>query len=406
MKPEKEKMTRLHRYVILAGCGLIGTCLGLGVNASGLFFTAVAADLHCGRGSAAATLTVYSLMHAFVGMIAPTALERFGLKKTVFFGTLLQVGSIFLLSLCSNIYGLWGLHVLRGTAAGLIGTVSVTILINEWFHKDNALMTSIVIGFSGIAGALVSPLFSSIILNHGWRMGYRAMAGLALLFHLPALLLPISLKPEEIGASPYGENAASSEAEANEDAGPVSKRIYCLVLLYGVCASAVSAFPSHFAGLAESLGQASAGAMMVSACMAANTIGKLLLGKWIDAAGVQRPVTVFCTLVGLSCLSLLFLRTPPVLILSSGVFGLVFSLTTVAHVVMTRELFGRLRYSELYPLAALTSTIVYAVFTGLYGVFYDRSGSYGSSLTAAFVLIAVSLLFCVLACRGKKKTPQ
>ena len=404
MKPEKEKLTRLHWYVILAGCGLIGTCLGLGVNASGLFFTAVAEDLQCGRGSAAATLTVYSLMHALIGMIAPKALDRFGLKKMVFFGTVLQAGSIFLQSLCPNIFGLWGLNALRGTAAGLIGTVSVTILINRWFHKDNALMTSIVIGFSGIAGALVSPLFSAIIQNHGWRTGYQVMAAIALLFHLPALLLPISLRPEEKGAAAYGETEVSEEAD--EEAGPISKRIYYLALLYGVSASCVSAFPSHFAGLAESYGLVSAGALMVSACMAANTGGKVLLGKWIDAAGVQRPVTVFCLLVCLSCLALFFLRIPSVLVFSSGVFGFVFALTTVAQAVMIRDLFGRSRYSELYPPAALAATIAYAVFTGLYGFFYDKSGTYAYSLLTAFVLMAVSLLFCTLAYRGKKKTSQ
>lgn len=402
---EKNMRPMTHLLVLIAGCGLIGTCLGLGINVAGLFFTSIADDLQCGMGSASATLTIYNLMHAFTGMIAPTVLERFGLKKTVYFGTALQVLSTFLLSMAQSIGVLWLLNVLRGFAAGLIGTVSVTILINHWFHKDNALMTSIAIGFSGLAGALLSPLFSALIQNNGYRFAYQIMAGIALMFHLPALLFPISLRPEEKGLKAYGETEQRTENPSEEkDVQVPVKLLFPMVILYGICASATSALPPHFAGLAETYGLAALGAMMVSANMVMNTAGKVILGKWVDLSGVKQPVVVFSFLVALASLCLFALRNPAILVGSAGLYGLCFALSTVSIAVLTRDVFGPARYKDLYPTAALTSTIAHAVFTVVFGLLFDRSQSYDSSLIlcALLGLCSLGLILCVYRIKEKR----
>ena len=61
----KENKSLLYWMVVIAGCGLISTSIGLGVNVSGLFFGPIASDFGVGRGSVSATLTVYNLVQAF-----------------------------------------------------------------------------------------------------------------------------------------------------------------------------------------------------------------------------------------------------------------------------------------------------------------------------------------------------
>lgn len=77
----KKESNRIYWLVVIAGCGLIGSCLGLGVNVAGLFFNSVAADFGVGRGTVAASLTIYNLVHAFAGMLAAKVMMRCGFKK-------------------------------------------------------------------------------------------------------------------------------------------------------------------------------------------------------------------------------------------------------------------------------------------------------------------------------------
>lgn len=385
--------------VVVAGCGLIGTCLGLGINISGLFFSAIADEFQTGRAGVSASLTIYNLVHAFVGMSAPFFLRRFGLKKMLVAGTALQAASTFLLSKANGLPALWLLNALRGTAAGLIGTVTVTIIINYWFNQNNALMTSIAMCFSGLAGALLSPLISGIIAGSGWRAAYQVTAMLVLVFNLPAILLPITLKPEEAGMKPYGEKQKNETVETVGTEKKISAGLFVLVILFGITSSAVTAFPPHFSGLAESYRLASAGALMVSAGMITNSLGKVLIGRLIDQYSLRFSIRLFTAGVLIGALGLLLGRNSIVLILSSALYGLAYGIAMVALVSLTRELFGTAQYSRVYPKAALASTFSNAIFTTVAGGAYDRYGSYSPMIILLIVLIITTFLLAEAAYR-------
>ena len=80
--------------IVAAGCGLIGTCLGLGINISGLFFSAIADEFQTGMAEVSASLTICNLVHAFVGMSAPFFLKRFSLKKRLAVGNFAVVDTM------------------------------------------------------------------------------------------------------------------------------------------------------------------------------------------------------------------------------------------------------------------------------------------------------------------------
>ena len=391
----KPKSDRVYRLVVIAGCGLIGTCLGLGVNVAGLFFSPIATEFGVGRGSVAATLTVYNLVVAFTGMAAAGFVNRFGLKNTVLGGTIIQATATFLLSLSPNVTVLLLLNGVRGFAAGLIGTVLVTVMINNWFNKNNALMISIAMGFSGLAGAILSPLLSRLITDYGWRTGYAVVAALGVVFNLPAILFPITIKPENKNLEPYGGIPETDETERNTaQAKTVSVVPLIILMIFTACSASATALPQHFSGIAESYGMLSTGALMVSACMIANTAGKILLGAMIDRFGARASVSIFAIIIACSAGMLVISRSPAVLIASAAMFGLCYSLATVATAALTRVVFGSENYSRVYPKLALTTTISNALFTSVVGFLYDFSGSYssvilflGGMVVAAFIMV-------------------
>ncbi|MCR5795015.1 MAG: MFS transporter [Solobacterium sp.] len=369
----------IYWMVVFAGCGLIGTCLGLGANVAGLFFTPIADEFGAGRGLVASTLTVYNLVHAFAGMTAPRFLTKYGLRKTALAGTVIQVTCTALLSMCTNVTSMMILNGLRGLASGLIGIVTVSIMINYWFNQKNALMISIAMGFSGIVSAVLSPFLSELIISDGWRTGYMVIAGLNLLFNLPAILLPIALMPSQKGMEPYGGTAQENNTGTgshDEIKQKIPAAMFAVLLAFTVCAAACTALPQHFAGIAESFQLMSAGAVMVSACMISNTAGKIILGALIDRIGIKLSVTAYTLVIAAGAVLLALSRASSLLIAGAAMFGLCYALGTVGIASLTREMFDTGLYSRVYPKLTLRTTLSSAVFTTLIGMTYDISGTY------------------------------
>ena len=403
----KENRNMIYWLVVIAGCGLIGTSLGLGVNVAGLFFSPIANDFGVGRGSVSATLTVYNLVQAFTGLIAPASLRRFGLKKIVIAGTVIQTAATFLLSVCPNVAALMILNGIRGFASGLIGTVTVTVMINYWFNKNNGLMTSIAMGFSGLAAALLSPVLSGIIASAGWRTGYMVLAAVNILFNLPAILFPIALKPEYKDMEPYGGKKAMHTADTSAKADlSISVSMLVILMIYTGCAAAASALPQHFSGIAESYDMLSTGALMVSACMISNTAGKILLGTLIDRFGAKLSVTIYAAVIICGALLIVFSRTSAILIAAAAMYGLCYSMGTVSTAMLTREMFGSAKYSRVYPKLAMTTTISNAIFTTVVGMLYDMSGTYSAVILFLGGLIVIAFCMVQLAYARKAKTAQ
>ena len=393
----------LYWLVVLAGCGMSGTALGLGVNVAGLFFGPMAGEFGAGQGLVAATLTMYSLAQAFSGMVAASLVERFGFKKVAILGTLFEAVPAALIGMSPNVYLVLALNTVRGAASGVIGMVLITLMVNFWFSKNNGLMTSICMGFSGIAGALLAPVFSTLIATIGWRASYLVVAALTVAFNLPAMLAPISLHPEDRGMTPYGGVPRPKAAAGAKDGAPaIAKAPIALVIMlmvYGVCAAAATALPQHFPGIAASYGLAATGTLMVSTGMVANSAGKVLIGVLVDHLGPKVSISLIAILVALGAALMVFVPQPMVLIVAAGLFGLCYSLSTVGAAMLTRDVFGPELYSGVYPKVVLAVSLSNAAFTTIVGALYDLSGGYAAIVLMLGAMEIVAICLTLLAYR-------
>jgi len=412
-------MSRKANYVMVmvACCGMVGITLGMCVNSAGVFFTPIADEMGIGRGDAAMTLTIYNIVLAVAGLFTPWMLQHIGFKRCALLTTIAQVATTVLLASCNSIYLMYLLHALRGLFSGLLSTITVTMIINHWFRKKTALVTSIVLGSSGLIGALSSPLITSVINAAGWRTAYLVTAGMILVMDLPSLLFPVSIHPEDIGLTAYGDEllpagkvspgssvaGAASNAQSKQAASApagqekISVPLYIMVLVYGFAVSYVTAFPQHFPGLAAERGVAAAGAFMLSAGLILNTSGKLILGVLIEWLGMRKSVTLYALMILVGIAALLMSGNMFVLILGAACYGFCYSLPTLGSATMTRELFGENNYSKVYPKVALVLTASNAIGTSLTGYMYDAAGSYRSSLLLMAAMEITGLVLCQLA---------
>lgn len=376
-----------YTLVVIMACGLISSCFGVLINISGLFFQPLSADFQVGQGAAAFTLTLTNICQAVVGLLVPTLLKKIGLKPLVIAGTLAEVVPSILLARASSMGQIYLWNAIRGAGAGLIGMVLVTILINNWYVKRKAIMTSIAIGISGLVGAVLSPILSGVIASHGWRTAYMVEAFVMLAFNLPALLAPITLTPGEKGMVAYGAATLDIQAGAQKAAAStgsthskeITPFVYAMLLIYGFLAGFVSALPQHYVGIAKFYQIAAAGAFMLSASMVMNTLGKVLVGALVDKIGAKKTLLGIVSLVTLSILAF-FVPQLWVLMLGAGACGFCFALPTVGVVTFTQDLFGSENYSKAFPPASLTATLANAVGTAAIGFIYDAAQSYAPAL--------------------------
>ena len=386
------KITGKHLLVLVGMCGLIASGVGLVTNVAGIFFDPVATELGVGKGQISLTLTICNVCFALGGMLAPRLMKAGSPKPLLIAATAALAGSTAGLSIAHGIGLIYALCVVRGFAAGVIGMVFATSVLNNWFHEGIGLVTSIAFGCSGIAGAVFSPVLSGVIASAGWRVGYLTIAAITVVLNLPAILFLPSVTPEGCGMRALGDTGEAkvqtSDVAQETAAGPINAALFGLVLAYAVICSGIAGLPQHFPGMAESFGVGAVGATMLSFCMIANTAGKVVLGALVDKLGARVSILAYCVLILVSLFLLLFVHSGTALVVAAALFGLCYSLATVGISLTTREVFGLANYTRVYPTFSLGGNVANAAFSSIIGFMYDFSGGYALTL---YVMAAMTL---------------
>ena len=185
-----------YLLLLIAMCGLMAGSGGLTVNVAGLFFNPISEELSIGRGDVSLGMTICNLVASFAGLAIAKVIRSDNFKRAVTIGSAVTVASTVLLGLCSSVLPMYLLHAVRGLSTGFVGMILVTMMINSWFQANNGLITSIAMGFSGLASAVFSPVLSAVIQSSGWRMTYFVSAVLIALFSVPVIVFPIGLGPK------------------------------------------------------------------------------------------------------------------------------------------------------------------------------------------------------------------
>lgn len=403
------KITGRHLLVLVSMCGLLATGVGLVTNVGGLFFKPIADELGVGVGETSLMLTICNISFAVGGLLSPRLAERLNPRLLIIICTAVLAGCTAALTICPSIVAMYALCVGRGFAAGIVGFVFATTVLNGWFVESIGLATSIAMGCSGIAGAAFTPILSGIIEGSGWRMGFMVVALATVVLNLPAICCVPAVNARDAGILPFGakeEDLASaapdtSDAAPAQDAPPISAVLFVAVLAYAVLGSAATALPQHFKVMAELYGQAAVGATMVSVCLVANTAGKIALGALIDRIGTKISLLIYTALVCAAAAALLFVHTPVALVVAAAGYGLVYAIATVGISMITRDAFGLANYSKTYPVMSLGGNIANATFTTVVGFMYDFSGGYTSTLIMLIALLVITAL-CVIFVYAKR----
>lgn len=374
-----------HLFVLVVCCCIVAASIGMLTNSAGVFFTPIAENLGVGKGAVSMSLTLANIAYAFGGLMTVKVIHENNFKKMVFlFGTVYAISTA-LLSIAQSVFLLYVFSLIRGASTGIAGMVLVTILINNHYKEGVGFATSIALGFSGIAGALLSLVFSWMIGIAGWRLTYVVEGILAFFLYLPCIVGPVSLNNR------IKEDAVESKDTTTSTTGVVPLPIFVLVCAYTFLIASVTALPQHFPSLAST---AAVGSLMVSVTMVMNTAGKIILGAISDKIGAEKALEGYGVLVVIGLVVLVVCKSHSIfLIVGAVLVGLVYAMAAVGPVLLSQNLF-RESYNAYYPKVSLVGTISNALFTTAVGFVYDIANSYDPALwlVALFAIIAIGTL--------------
>lgn len=398
-------MKNNKKHFLVAGIAalLMAGALGLNINTVGVFLQPVANDLNVTIGDISMHSTLISIGIAFGAFVIPAILERVHIRLVVLIATTVVSLVTFGMAFTNAVWQFNVLGFVRGFASSFFGIVALQLLINNWFISKHGVVTSFVFSFSGVAGAVFSPILSTIIQNQGWQTAFITKGILFILLNLPGILIPYELSPQEEGLKPYGAGEKNVDS-ANKTVATTRRKPFSLTsvtfiatILFAVLITSLTALNQHLAGIGIDFGfSATIGALMISACMVGNVAFKLVIGIISDFKGT---IVAILAMVGTVILGLVLLwvsHSDAVILIGALFLGAMYSVAAVGLSLFVKHVYLAEDFLKVFPLVNFMSNIGGAIAVSAYGYSYDASGGYEVAIVASIV-IAVIIIGLVLA---------
>ncbi|MEE8808159.1 MAG: MFS transporter [Lactimicrobium sp.] len=373
---------------LLILCGMTAASIGINGNTPGVFYTVVSTSLHIARGTFAMHASLSMLAWALGSLIVPDLMKRISYRLLCVVCLVGMCVSTILMGCVSQVVWFYLLGILRGAAASLCANVPVTILIAQKWHKRTGTITSFVLAFSGIAGAICSPLLAQCITAYGWRNAYFLQAAIIAICLLPSVIMGISYEAEQV-------QKKTSQTKSHRDIHTMISLSFILLAVFSLLHTSLTGICQHLSGMGEASGMTlEQGALLLTCAMAGNILSKLIIGILSD----RRDAIHACTIMILINIASLFILTAgmklasfPLSAIGAFLFGSVYSVGAVGISLLTRQLFPPTAYSILYPKFAFMVSAGSAMSLPLIGYFYDFTQSYLPALYIAIFIDAIDL---------------
>ena len=361
---------------------MAGAAVGIVLNSMGVFYTSVAQGLGVKVGTISFYSTISMIFGAIFVVIFPRLLTKKNFKILMYGGMVAVIVSIFCMSFATKVYHFYILASIMAAGNTCYGLYMITLLLNSSVTKNIGTMTGIVFSFSGVAGAISSPILTAVINRFGWNNGYRTMALLIAVFLIPSLFAEFSL------------NISDKNDDENEKGKGHFKygKLFVLVAIVYVLSVILTSMPQHFVGFSSTRGlDSSVGALMLSASMIGNISFKLISGIIRDKTTTKTSILIMVALALAGLILLIFGRGKVILLTGSLLLGSIFSIGSVLAPILMRETFGLENYKYTYPVACFFGSFMIALALSAIGYVYDFTGSYVPSLVAFAVITAVNM---------------
>jgi MFS family permease len=325
---------------------------------------------------AIAALTVAAVSPAIGSLLDRLSPRRIILPSILFFAAAMAS-----LSLLRGHIGQYYLsYLLLGIVGNGTAQLSYSRSVLTWFRKRRGLALAIVLSGSG-TGSIILPIIAQrVIGTHGWRSGYLALGGIALIgFPLTASFVrnrPIA-------------NAPVCASEQAVGLGPALRTRAFWIISVAVMLSAFSmnAIIAHLAAMLVGRGISAANAALALSALGVSAIvARLFTGHLLDRLSAPLVALAVLLIAATGAATLAYAASAWIGILGAILMGAGSGSEADVIPYMLAEYFGRRRFATLYGLSWTAYAIGGALGPILMGRGFDRAGAY---LPLSVVLFSV-----------------
>ena len=363
------------------------------VNAGGVFFLPVIQHFRWSRGLFSALVATAPLAAGLSSPVVGSLLDRVSPRNVMVTGAAMVALSYLALSRANSAAAFLVIFIVLGIGITASTIIPSAVVITNLFREQRGLALGVVFAGLPLGGTGISILANYVVLKHGFRAGYVAVALPILLVVIPLMLIFLNVAKSTASARVIAEDLPGLEVrEALR-----SRSFWMIAGAEVLFAAAVVGIRVHLVPYLTGLGYTSTHAAQIFGAMFLfSAAGSFLAGRLADRFGGRSMLAVVFLACTIGIASLLGAAHIASLVLFVVVFGL--ARETFLLPLVIGESLGAKRLGALLGILAFFNTLGFAAGPIIAGRIFDVSGSY----TTALVLFAAMTLISCLAIRATR----
>lgn len=392
MTTDDEQRWRYHGWRMVAVaflCHFVGA--GFFFYSYGVFFKAVATNLHGSRFAVSLGLSCAHVVSALAAPLIGRAIER-SVRLVIVAGALSCATGF---ALMTQVAALWQFYLVLAALVGP-GVVSLSLapsaLVTGWFQTRRGTALGIATVGVSLSGLVMPGVATWLVTHLGWRGGFGVYAIATLLLIIPAARLVVP-KPED----PICSDDDIEREPLHPTMSLLKSRVYwCLAGTFALALFSVTAVLTHLVPHLTDVGlRPYHAAALLSLAAGTAVAGKVAFGAIADRTADPRRAVWLC--LAFQLLGILLLRaldTTAGLACAAIVFGFGMGGVIPLQNTLTAAAFGQRSFARAAGLLRPVMLPISAAGVPMAGYLFDRSGSYDGALV--IVAVASVLAACAL----------
>lgn len=395
-------------WIVFASFFLMFAGIGITLNCTGVFFSAIIEDLQFSREALGLYLTIIALSAMFAFPVLGKLIVKYNTQVVIGVCVIVTGIAFAAYSQCTQLWQFYLVSVFVGAFGAGTSTLPASILLTNWFNDKRGLAMGIAFTGSGIGGMICNPLAQWVINNYNWQMAYIVLAILFLAVTLPFVIFVIKLHPAMKDMTALGDTGGLEEVSAMHglSAGEAVKNLSFWVIALSFLLLELITFgvQNNIPIFLKDLGYtATFGATITAAYMGLLVLGKMLMGSVLDKWGAKIGIIFGISMLIGSMFAFMNAGIMTLVVVFVIAFALASPMTTVLSSYIVGDVFGNLDYGTIYGLIQIFATVGLAVSMPLSGAIFEKTGSLVPAwYTFIGMAIAVLVLFFLLLGRQTK----
>lgn len=206
-------------WFVVAGCVLVSFGVAGGQFSFGVFLKPMTEEFGWSRGSLSLAFALTFMISGLLRPVAGYLADRYSAKSAMLSGVAVMGLILLVIPFISSLAQLYALFAIMSIGITLGTGPILTKVVSAWFHTRRGLTLGLVSGAGSFGAMILVPAASLFLVIFDWKEAYLFLALLLLALVLPAGILLIRNRPQEMGLEPMGasESPGSGRADALDE---------------------------------------------------------------------------------------------------------------------------------------------------------------------------------------------